>query len=338
MYSLKITDIFVYLLIFMVICDKIADEFNYHSDRGVCPMKISWRRLVSSALVFCLTLSLCIFVTPIKSAAADTLTSTVNIATANKNQVGAGYNWQNRYDILTLNGLNIDTEDDYGLRLPKNCTVILEGKNYIKAAKYGISCAGTVIFKGTGSLTIEAGEIGFYLISQDNTQKIRLLEGKYEITAGEYGIYSDASDFSFVGSSMKINMTSPDAPAISGRCVNLLGGSFTANAPIVTSHELVVEGLNIDVTTSSTALSSKNLSMKYLSSDYNGEASFSAKSTAPRHRNSAIFGDSVPGWVDYILLGVLAIGVAAGIFGPAMRRKKKDKELHERLRKEGYEN
>jgi hypothetical protein len=301
-------------------------------------MKISWRRLVSSALIICLTLSFCVIVVPTKTYAGDVLTSTVNIATANKNQVGAGYNWQNRYDTLTLNGLNIDTEDDYGLRLPKNCTVVLEGNNYIKAAKYGISCAGTVIFKGSGTLTIEAGEIGLYLISQDNTQKIRLIGGKYEITAGTYGIYSDASDFSFVGNSMKINMNGTDSRAILGRCVNLLGGSIEANAPIETSHELVVDGINISIDASSTALVSKNLTMEYLSEEYNGENSFSAKSTAPKHRNSAIFGDSVPGWVDYVLLVVLAVGVAAGIFGPALRNKKKTKELHERLRKEGYEN
>lgn len=285
-----------------------------------------------------MALSLCVFIVPEKVQAADKITSTVNIATANKNQTGPGYDWQNRYDILTLNGLNIDTEDPYGLRLPKNCTVVLEGNNYIKASKYGVSCAGTVIFKGSGTLTIEAGEIGFYLISQDNTQKIRLIDGKYNVTAGKYGVYSDASDFSFVGSSMTINITSEDGSAINGRCVNLLGGTFKANAPVETSHSLVIEGLNIDVSASRAALSSKNLDMKYLSAEYNGENSFSAKSNAPRHRNSIIFGDSVPGWVDYILLAVLALGVAAGIFGPALRRKKKAKELYERLEKEGYTN
>lgn len=301
-------------------------------------MRITGRRIISAVLTFCIALSLCVFITPQKAYAADRITSTVNIANANKNQVGAGYNWQNRYDTLTLNGLNIDTEDAYGLRLPKNCTVVLEGKNYIKAAKYGVSCAGTVIFKGSGSLTVEAGEIGFYLISQDNTQKIRLIDGKYEITAGTYGIYSDASDFSFVNGKMNIHVTSPDGYAINGRCVNLLGGSFTSDAPVSTTHSLVVEGIDIDVNTSSTALASKNLSLRYLSSDYSGEASFSAKSTAPKHRNSAIFGDSVPGWVDYALLVVLALGVAGGIFGPALHRKKKTKELYERLEKEGYKN
>lgn len=301
-------------------------------------MKLSYRRLVSSLLTLCMAVSLCLFVIPTPTYAADAIKSTVNIATANKNQTGMGYNWQNRYDILTLNGLNIETEDDYGLRLPKNCTVVLEGKNYIKAAKYGISCAGTVIFKGSGSLTIDAGEIGIYLISQDTTQKVRLLDGKYEITAGEYGVYSEAADFSFVGNSMKIHMTDPAAPAISGRVVNLLGGTFSANSSVIASHILTVEGLGIDVTSQSAAFTAKTLTTKYLSEDYNGEASFSAKSTAPKHKTSAIFGENVPGYVDYILLVVLLLGVFAGIFAPALRRKQKAKELHERLRREGYEN
>lgn len=297
----------------------------------------SSRRCLSLILTLVIVVLSLGFVMPEKVSAADVVTSTVNIATANKNKRGPGYDWQNRFDILTLNGLNIDTEDDFGLRLPKNCTVVLEGTNVIKAAKYGVSCSGTVVFKGSGKLIVEAGEIGFYLISQDNTQKIRLVDGKYEIKAGTYGIYSDASDFSFVDGEMKITMTGgSDALAINGRNVKLMGGKLTADAPIYTSNSLVVDGIGIDVTASSAALVTKSLSMKNLSAEYNGENSFSAKSTAPKSRPSIIFGENVPGFVDYILLAVFAVGVCAGIFGPALRRKKKAKELYERLEKEGY--
>ena len=136
---------------------------------------------------------------------------------------------------------------------------------------------------------------------------------------------------------MNITMTGgSDALAINGRNVKLMGGKLNADAPIYTSNSLVVDGIGISVTASSPALVSKNLSMKNLSAEYNGDNSFSAKSTAPKNRPSIIFGEDVPGFVDYILLVVFAVGVCAGIFGPALRRKKKAKKLYERLEKEGY--
>ncbi|MBQ4354916.1 MAG: hypothetical protein IJC71_08490 [Clostridia bacterium] len=273
------------------------------------------------------------------AAAADTVTTTVNIATANKNVRGPGYDWANRYDILTLDGLNIDTSDAYGLRLPKNCTVVLKGNNTIKAAKYGVSCSGTVVFKGSGKLTIEAGEIGIYLIAQDSTQKVRLIEGKYEITAGTYGIYSDASDFSFVGESMSVKVADENGAAVSGRAVNLLGGSFSANAPVESTHQLLVDGLKIDVDANRAAFSSKNLTVKNLSlaGEYAGESSVHAKSTRKEVRDSILFGESVPGWVDYILLLAATAGIAAAVVVPVLRKKKKREELYKRLAEEGYD-
>ena len=273
-------------------------------------------------------------------AAGETITKTVNIAAANKNESGPGYNWANRYDVLTLSGLRIETDDPYGLRLPKNCKVILEGDNYIKASKYGISLSGTVDFKGSGTLTVEAGEIGFYLISQDKTQKIRLIEGSYTITAGKWGIYSDAADFSFIGDSMTVNMTDPSAPAIAGRCVNLLGGTFTSNAPVEASQALLVNGVTLDIAANSPALSAKNLEIKNIElsngGDYNGENAISAKGLAKFHATSVLLGESVPGWVDYLLLLAALAVVAALIVFPSLRKKKKKKELYERLAKEGY--
>lgn len=302
------------------------------------------RQILSLAISFCFILLFSQILGTYKISAGEVIKNTLNIAEAEKNESGSGYDWANRYDILTLNGLNIDTNDNFGLRLPADCTVILEGKNSIKAAKYGISCSGTVIFKGNGSLTVEAGDIGFYLISQDNTQKIRILDGKYEITAGTYGIYSDASDFSFVDGSMNIKTSDENGAAILGRCVNLLGGSFSSNSPVETTHALLVSGITIDINASKSALLSKNLTIKdiSLSSDgenikeYSGEASIIGKSTAKKTRSSIVFGENVPGYVDYILLTLLVLAVFGGIFGPTFRRKKKAQKLYEHLKKEGY--
>ena len=293
------------------------------------------RRILPIILTAAMLFTLCLAALPVS--ASGTIQTTVNIATANKNMRGEGYDWANRYDVLTLKGLNIDTEDPYGLRLPKNCTVVLEGKNTIKASKYGISCSGTVVFKGSGSLTIEAGEIGIYLIAQDSTQKVRLIDGKYEITAGTYGIYSVAADFSFTGKSMNVNVTGDGGHAIMGRAVNLLGGTFTANAPVESTHQLLVDGIDISVDGGSApAFASKNLTVKNLDTEYNGESSFNAKSTKKFTGTSIIFGENVGAAVDYVIRAVFAAGIAAAIVLPALRRKKKAKELYERLEKEGY--
>ena len=301
-------------------------------------------RRFSILLISLFVFVLCLAVLPL-AVSADTITKTVNIAAANKNERGDGYSWANRTDTLTLSGMHVDTDDPYGLRLPKDCVVILEGKNSVKAAKYGVSCSGTVVFKGSGSLTVEAGEIGFYLISQDKTQKIRLIDGKYEITAGTYGVYSDASDFSFVGQSMTVSVTEPGANAIQGRCVNLLGGSFKANAPVNASQALVVNGVSLDIAADRPALSSKNLEIKNIAlsdgSEYAGGNTVTAKGLAKFKEYSAVFATLfsmylVPRFVDFILLAIAVALVTVLIVVPILRKKKKTKELYERLEKEGY--
>lgn len=274
-----------------------------------------------------------------------TITETVNIAQANKNMEGHGYSWQNRYDILTLEDIHLETTSDYGLKLPKNCTVILKGDNYIKASRYAMSCAGTVIFKGDGKLTLEAGEIGLYIYAEDGTQKVRLLDGTYEIHAGDYGVFSSAADFSFVDGTMNITVDNEDGAAVSGRIVNLLGGSFSANHAVEASHILDVEGINLDITAPRAALSAKNLTVKNIVLTSNGssiveytdQTQLSGKSTAKRVRASVIFGEDVNGVVDYICLVVAIAGIAALIVVPVLKKKKKAAELLARLEVENPE-
>lgn len=268
-----------------------------------------------------------------------TITETLNIAAARKNMEGPGYQWANRYNELTLNGVNIDTTDAYGLRLPKDCTVILKGNNYIKAANYGVSCSGTVAFKGNGTLVIDAGIAGIYLISQNNTHKIRLIEGDYVINAGENGVLSEYADFSFVGDSMCINVENENGYAVNGRCVNLLGGTFEANAPVVTSHELVVDGLDIEIAANRSALASPSLKVDNIKFDgidsYNGESSIIGTALKRFHAKSIVFGEDFPGWIDYILLVLFAALVIVLIVVPTLRKKRKARQVLEQLKSEG---
>ncbi|MBQ8401743.1 MAG: hypothetical protein IJX14_07435 [Clostridia bacterium] len=302
-------------------------------------------RRICWLLTICLTFALLLPCALLPVSAADsgvTITETVNIAQANKNMEGHGYSWANRYDILTLDGIRLDTASDYGLRLPKNCTVILEGDNYITAAKYALSCAGTVVFKGDGKLTLEAGEIGMYLYAEDGTQKVRLLDGTYEIHAGDYGVYSIASDFSFVDGSMSITVDNAEGAAVSGRIVNLLGGSFKADNAVEASHMLIVDGVDLDVTAPRAAFSSKNLTVEDIAltsggsaiEAYTDQTQISGKSTAKDVRPSVIFGENVSGVVDYICLVLVIAGIAALIVIPVLRARKKKAALLARLEQE----
>lgn len=296
--------------------------------------------ILKRILVFCVAAALlCLCGMPVLAAKRQVVTHTLDVAAAKKNMIGAGYNWQNRYDTLELDDLYLDTEEDYGLRLPRSCTVTLKGENYIKAAKYALSCAGTVTFKGDGKLILEAGEIGMYLYSEDGTQKIRLLDGTYEIHAGDYGVFSVASDFSLVDGSLDITVDNEDGSAIQGRIVNLLGGSFRANNAVDASHILEVRGVNLDLDCSRPAFTAPT--MKISSVDlvadgaavdvYDGQFVIDGVSTYKNVRSSILFGENVNGIVDYLCLAALLLAIVASVVLPILHRMKKKKVLLERL-------
>jgi len=268
------------------------------------------------------------------------VTSTVNVATARQNLHGHGYEWDNRNSILTLTDCLIDTADDFGLKLPADCTVILEGNNTVKAGKYGISCSGNVIFKGKGTLTVEAPVTGIYLISQDSTTRVRVLSGDYTVKAGKYGLYSEYTEFSLSDGSFTIEMTDPDSCAVLGKVVNLVGGDFTANASVKATQTLLVDSVNLSVDAGESALVGKTLYVRNEaidgSDEYSGETSIHAKAVTRWHATSILFGENVGGWVDYAVLAAVLLAVAACVVIPKAVREKKKRELYARLVKEGY--
>jgi len=301
-------------------------------------MRTMCRYRISFALSAILVMLFLVFLTVPTKAADKTITTTLNLVNVSQNEQGEGYYWANRDDVLTLDGFRLDTENDFGLRLPKSCTVVLKGTNYIKAGKYALTCAGNVSFKGNGTLILDGGEAGIFIYTEIGTEKIRLLEGNYQITAGKYGVYSKQADFSFVDGKMDITVNSPEGYAIYGRNLNLVGGTFTANNSVEATNELVVKGIHLDIKSTKPALSAKILNIKDISvTDYNGENTLQAKSTEKRDRRSAIFGDDVPGYVDVILFVCAIVVIALLIVVPVLRRRKKTKELYERLAREAGE-
>ena len=304
----------------------------------ICDMKHAhFSRAAVWMLALCLILPLLpLFASP--AAAAAKITETVNLSRPQKNMSGSGYYWSNREDTLTLDGLYIDTADDYGLRIPDGATVILKGKNYVTASKAAVTCAGNVNFKGSGSLilTSESG-MGFYFYSTDDSTVARFLEGTYSVRSALDAIHSEYTTVSIVGGKFDLSASSPDAFAVNGRTVRLYGGSITAANAVYASLTLDIQALALRVTSSKPALSAgKNLILKNVAvtagasesamqkaESYSGENCVSLKSTANKLGTSVLFGENVPMFVDILTVLVLVLLIAAGIAAPFLRARRK---------------
>lgn len=296
-------------------------------------------RAILCFTAFCLLFALWIpLATPVS--AASQLTGTVNLSRPQKNMRGPGYEWDNIHDTLTLDGLNIDTTDDYGLRITDNATVILKGKNYVKASKAALTCQGSVTFKGSGSLILVSDDMGIYFYSSDTSTTARFLEGTFQITAGGDGIRSDATFLSFTGANVTIQSADADQFAIDCHSCKLFGGKITADNAIRASFSLEVRALNLNVTAQKPALSSaqklsvSDVSLKAGNSadslkaveSYSDEYCISTKSTAKSIGTSIFFGDSVSAIVDILLFVVLLLLIAGGIALPIVRARQKAKK------------
>lgn len=294
--------------------------------------------------VLCFTMLCLLFtffiptLTPVS--AASQLTGTVNISRPQKNMRGPGYDWDNIHDVLTLDGLNINTTDDYGLRITDNATVILKGKNYIKASKAALTCQGSVTFKGDGTLTLVSDDMGIYFYSSDTSTTARFLEGTFDITAGGDGIRSDSTFLSLTGSNVTIHASNPEHWAIACHSCKLFGGKIIADNAVNASFALEVRGLRMELTAQKPALTSAqklaitDVAIQAGSSadarksvdEYNGEFCVSMKSTAVTMGNSIFFGESVPAFVDALLIIFLLLLIAAGIGLPFLRARQKAKK------------
>lgn len=301
-------------------------------------------RLALLALSVCMLFSSVWVFTPAADAAVK-ITQTVNLSHPEKNMRGSGYYWANRTDTLTLTDLYIDTEDEYGMKIAAGATVILNGNNYIKASSVALGCAGDVIFKGNGSLTLVSDDIGLYFYATKDTATARILSGTYEIEAGGHGIYSPYSAVSFVDGKWEIKAPNPDKNAIEGRAFKLYGGKMTTDNTIHATASLDVQALSLSVTAGKPALvSDKTLKIEDVALSvgadadalaktdaYNGENCVTMRSTKKNTGTSILFGESVPQFVDILLLLLLLALIAAGIAVPFLRAQKKAKRAREAL-------
>ncbi len=273
-----------------------------------------------------------------------TITQTVNLASISKNARGSGFEWNNLTNTLTLDNMTINTADEFGMKLPKEATVILKGKNYITASSIGLVCTGQVTFEGGGTLTIVAGDVGIDMTGVYASNLARFQTCYISVDAGKTAIRSAATELSFMndcGLTLCITGDRATAKAIDGRNVTFSGGGLSANAGIYASNSLKISSSNLDVISETPALECPNgitITKESISAGdtaatrtsveaYNGERSLLLTSTATNKTPSILFGENAPIALDYVAFTLLIVAVAALIAVPVYLKKKKTEKL-----------
>ncbi len=282
-----------------------------------------------------------------KTSDAGVILECVNLVYVNKNKRGSGYVWDNINDTLTLTNMTIDTTDGYGLRLPADCTLVLEGKNTIRASKCALSLEGDLTVKGSGSLTLHSEGYGINASSTDMNKKLTFRDGSVTVNSTGDGIFSEYAIVTQNGKA-KLEINS-GAYAINARQVKLLGGSFTSNSSII-SNDIKISNINLNISSSSpafiidgaaqetlyakvkltdvkiTAGESKDLAEQ--ADAYNGQKHISTTPYKKYTKSSLalewITGKEISGtgYIDFVLLGIGVLIVAAFIATPYILNKK----------------
>lgn len=283
-----------------------------------------------------------------EAAKSNAITSTVNLVNVNENITGDGYYWANIDKILTLTNVNINTKDEYGLKLPVNATIVLEGKNYISASNVAVFLAGRVTIEGGGSLTITSGDTGIVCASVNKADTFRIRKGTVNINSKNTGIYSQVIDISILGGKTNINISEPTGYAVNGISATMTAGTFTANAPISLGGSITISGTNLSINANSAAISAQNgiiissseikaganANSMSLVENYNSENSVTVKSNVKRSGYGILFKSDYPIFVDYIVF-LLILGAAFAVIAlPIYYKRKKTKALIQKYQQE----
>jgi len=267
--------------------------------------------------------------------AGKPLTDGVSILSPQEDIKGDGYYWNNLTKTLTLNNLNITTHDDYGLKIADGATVILEGKNYIEASVAALYIGGDVIFRGSGSLTLTGGQYGILCNSTKSEHKLSVTSGTYTIEGGTDGIHSEFQKVALSGG--KMTVTGTEGYSINVRDFQTANNvTVKATGSFYSSYSMLLQAANLTIESKDPAL----IADKYLKLErmtlragdslsslsaveiYTDEKALSTVSTFDNSRRSLIFGESVPFFVDILLLIVVLAGLAAIIVLPILHKRK----------------
>ncbi len=262
---------------------------------------------------------------------------TVDISRPKKDIVGEGYVWKNIDETLKLSGLEIHTDDDYGLRVMKGATIELSGKNYISAKKAAIACQGSVTFTGDGSLTL-VSEDGIMSYSTESGTVITVRSGSITIEAQSCGIRCESGGITLSGGVTDISSA---GTALSARTAALADCTLTANAPIYTSGTIRITAAALDISSASGAalnadggIITEKVDMTADGrsvDEYDGQAHITTVSNAYRGGTSAILGEGYPRYADVIIAAAAVLLLAALIAVLLIRRSAKTKALKRRI-------
>ncbi len=286
-----------------------------------------------------------------ESVSSGVIRETLDLTRPQKNISGEGYYWNNRENILELNGINVNTDDEYGIKLIDGATVKLFGQNYISASEYALAGQGGFIITGDGSLTIVTDGDGIYSYSTAMNKEIKIRSGDISITAGRSGIRFDSGVISIVGGNTDIAVSnSSNGTGITGGTVQITGGSVFSNASVSATGTLRIIASDVRAETEpgrAVLYYGKSLLLEKVdlqtgeSSDslsnaeaYDGESSIATVSNAYRGGTSAILGDGFPKYADIILivLAIILLVVIAGL--PVFLHFRKTKLMIKKLESE----
>lgn len=266
-------------------------------------------------------------------AAEKTITSGIDLPYINNDSFGKGYEWDNLDQVLKLNGINLDTQDQFGIKLPSNSTIELNGDNYIKASAFAIYCLGAVTFTGNGTLTVTAAEHGIACFNTLSNDNLIFRSGKITVNGAKNGIYAENTPIIFSGA--EVNVKSAEK-AISGYDVKFVSGTVTLEAPIVAKGTVTVSNANLSISANSPAITAKNITFTDVdvsvgqtpsalnkSEDYNAEHAIKTVATKKENKKGYLFGGKLPAFVDYIAIALIIVTVASVIVVPYIIKRKK---------------
>lgn len=280
--------------------------------------------------------------------AAATSAETLNLTLTKQNVKGDGYFWNNITKTLTLYGISIVTESEYGLKVPHGATIELQGKNYISAARFAVGAQGDVTVKGTGSLTLISDEVGVNCYAETSSYA-NFVSGTIDITAGDTGIRSSNGSVTVIGSNIKVKTNgNDDSAAVYAHLLQINGGILKANASLCSETELRYINADGEISSSRSALiAEKKISVSQVEmrggddsdslvsiEEYSGERCIVTHANADRDKGSIILGKEYSQWMDVLLIVAAVALLIAIVVIPLAVRYRRTEKLKKRLAEE----